>query len=265
MRVGLIIASAFLIGCSSNRQPQVPALDPATAQKQADLFLATLYPDEDINGPICLPNEVIPGETQCQFSYQDEDHWVVGSLLCGNTGCREGQAPAVVAQDQMPPMTQAGGYAMDEEWLYWYSLRSMGGIEIELDFDSWKHKTPAAYRHGYYSHSFRPSAAAKTYYKKTYSTPISHSVSKGYSYSPSAKTSSGYKPAPVTSTPAYKPSTTTPSSGTGYKPSTSTTPTYKPSPAPSPKPTYKPAPSTRSSGYGTSRSTGGASSGGRRR
>lgn len=274
MRMGLLLAigGALLAACS----PAQDQLDPAKAQNNAERFLSTLFPGEDVKGPICLPNEVVPGETQCHYSYQEDDgDWESGSLLCGNLGCREGAAPALVT-------AQVPSQGMDEEWLYWYALTTSGGISIELDFDDWKHKTPSAYRRGYYSSGYRPSSAAKTYYKNTYSAPISKSVGTKYSYTPTTKTTPGYKPPstitrPVSTT-TYTPKTVTspapapkPTTGGswGWGSSSKSTTTgsdssYKPAPVTSPKPSYKPAPSSRSSGYGTSRSSGGYSSGRRR-
>lgn len=228
MRHLLLASILALTACTSS---STAALDPAKAQQQAEKFTAEMYPGVAINGPICLPEEVIDHKTQCSFSFKQGEDFKAGSLICGNGGCREGSAPMVVAQDDRPGF--GSGTTGNNDWLMWYLLFSNGGTTHH--YHSWYDSTPAAYRGAYYSRGYRPPAQATSYYRSNYSKGVT------------STTRSRYTPAPTTS----RPSTTAP------RPTTT-------SPASAPRPVSRPAPSTtRSSGYGTSRSRG--FSGGSRR
>jgi hypothetical protein len=262
---------AFLIGllasCASNEttsttatraMPSAPPFNPQQAQAQAETFLRTLYPNQKLNGPVCMPEEVVDGLTQCSFTTTLDGigPLQVGTILCGNTGCREGEAPVVVQQDLLPAQ-QAGSTTVvqnhggvDNDWLFWYLLWSNGATTHH--YHSWYTSTPVMYRGAYYSRGYVPAPAAVTSYRTNYSRAVTTNSSSKYSYKSSYKTtpaSSSYKTTP----------TTTSRTTTGTK----TTTTSSPKPSSSYRSTPKSAPS-RSSGFSSPSRSSGFRSGGRR-
>lgn len=266
---------AFLIGllasCAGNEtssttasraMPAPPAFNPQQAQAQADIFLRTLYPGQQVNGPVCMPEAVVDGMTQCSFTTRlaGDGPLQVGTILCGNTGCREGEAPVVVQQDLLPPQQATGNTTIvqnhggvDNDWLFWYLLWNNGATTHH--YHSWYTTTPVVYRSAYYTRGYVPAPAAVSGYRTNYSRAVTTSSSSKYSY----KSSGSYKTTPPSS--SYK---TTPSSSTSRTSGSTKTTSGSPKPTSSGyKSTPKPAPS-RSSGFSSPSRSSGFRSGGRR-
>lgn len=224
----------------------VRALDPESAQFHAKNYLDTLLAAGTYRGPVCLPEAVVDGMTQCSYSMDTASGNQIGTLLCGNTGCREGQAPAVIPQEIAPQQvaTNTSGHSsISDDWLFWYLLYNNGGTTHY--YHSWYDSTPPAYRGAYYSTGYRPAPQTINYYHTTYSAPISRS-SQRFVGSASSRTVTTAKPSTVPK----------PTSGLFGSSPAKTTPTKTTPISTAPKPLPKPAPK-RSTGIGApTRSTG---------
>lgn len=230
----LVICSLLLAACASEVEPEEVAkkFDPIKSQLQADTFVSNLFPEVEINGPICMPEAVVEDMTQCSYSMKLEERWQVGTILCNDLGCRQGEAPAVVPDEMAVEATNntSGGVSsgINNDWLLWYMLFSNGGTTHH--YNSWYNNTPPAYRSAYYSRTYTPSSDAVNHYKTNYSAGVSAGATKRYPVKSSSSSTS--RTAPKTS------------------------PISAPKVTPSPRPISMPAPS-RSSGFGRStRSSG---------
>lgn len=279
---------AGLIACSSetssnSRQvstgpsASIPVQSPLNvemAQQHAATYLGTLFPGGEVHGPVCMPEEVVDGLTQCSYSLHSGTEWLVGTLLCGNLGCREGEAPASVPPDLAPQMASAApvsGVApvvvqqssVTDDWLFWYLLFNNGGTTHH--YHHWYDSTPSTYRSAYYSPGYRPTPASVNYYHTTYSAPVATSSRRFSAPTNSSLSRPAVKTTPGTGTSTRTTKTvTTPAKVTPTVKPVSSAPVPVASPKPvtvSPKPlpvAPKPAPTTRrSTGFGTpTRSTG---------
>ncbi len=252
--IGLTLALS-MVACGDSGASSAPEyLNVEMAQLQADTFLKNLFPGMVVNGPVCMPEVVVDQMTQCSYSVQDGAGWKVGTLVCGNTGCRSAGEPLPVRQEMMPSATTSSAGHLDNDWLYWYLLYNNHSVGVY--YNSWYVATPPSYRMGYYANHIRPSPVSVNYYHTTYAPSVVQSSQK-YS-SPSYR-------APTARSAGYRSPTTyrSPTGSVGTTPSVSR-PAPRPSysaPRPSaPKPSYsapRPSPrpsSSRSSGYGVSRS-----------
>lgn len=249
-----------LVACGSSEAPtaqveKLPTLNVETAQLQAETYIKNLFPGTEVNGPVCMPEAVVDQYTQCSYSMRSGESWQVGTLLCSNLGCREGEAPTVVAADVAPPVQASSGHGgMDNDWLFYYMLLNSGAVHGP--YSVWYSSTPAVYRSAYYGVGYRPTIESRTYYTRTYSAPIRSTSTQRFSSVTTGRPGVTRTTTPTTSrtTPATStPRTTTPSTRSSA-PTTSTprttTPSTRSTPAPAPRaaPAPRPAPS-RSSGF----------------
>lgn len=249
------LASLLVIGCRSEPEvPRTPPLDAKMAQLNADAFTGNMFPGAQVQGPICLPEAVYDQTTQCSFTVRQADGtYLAGTLLCDNNSCREGEAPALVAQDTLPTAAYAaqdGG--IPDEWLLWYMLANSGGTHY--GYNSWYNSTPSYYRQTYYSRGYQPSVATIHHYHTTYAAPIQRTMTVKYKSAPVAPTIKRTTPAP-TSFFGRKTTSPAPTVAPSTTPSSTSRPVVAPRPAaPKPAPAVRPSPKS-SSGFGTSRSS----------
>lgn len=246
-----LVLAVGLTACGREETPMattevLPTLNVETAQLQAETYIKNLFPETQVNGPVCMPEAVVDQYTQCSYSMRSGESWQVGTLLCSNLGCREGEAPTVVAAD-VAPQAQAsagGGGGMDNDWLFYYMLLNSGAVHGP--YSVWYSSTPVIYRSAYYGVGYHPSVESRTYYTRTYAAPIRTSSTQRFSTVTAGRPGVSRTPVPSTSR------STTPSTSRSTTPSTSrstpTTSTPRATPAPRVAPAPRPAPS-RSSGF----------------
>lgn len=278
LTMALVFGLTACDGSKSETVEALPKLDVETAQLQAETYIKNLFPSTEVNGPVCMPEAVLDQYTQCSYSLPSGESWQVGTLLCSNLGCREGEAPAVVAADLAPQASSTGSHShgMSNDWLFWYMLYNSGGTRVY--YTSWYDSTPAVYRSAYYGVGYRPTVESRTYYTRTYAQPIRNVSTTRFSSvttgrpgvtrttvptSRSVTTPTTNRAVTTPSTSATRP-VTTPTTSRTVTPTTSrpapTTSAPKPAPtrvapAPSPRPVSRPAP-TRSSGFRSPSRTG---------
>lgn len=215
---------------------RVEAFDPAKATLKGSEYVKALYGTKSPNGPICMPEAVANGYTQCSYTYTETDGTLkAGTILCSSTGCMDGEAAVTVASTDMPAQA-TGSSGIDNEWLMWYLLFSNGGTSSH--YHTWYSSTPDYGRGAYYASGYTPSTASKSYYTSTYKAPVTSASSSK-----------------ITTKTTYTSATTSTKSPSATSSSTSGTSTKATS-----------ASTKRSSGVGTSsRSSGVRSSGSRGR
>lgn len=248
----------LMVGCGGSKAKTEP-LDPGKANAAAQTYVSTLYADKGVKGPVCMPEAVVDGYTQCSFTYDETGTTSetptgdtvtttttkVATVLCNNNGCMEGDAPTMMSAD-IAPETYAsnGGHdSITDDWLFWYMLYSSGGTTHH--YHGWYDSTPHYGRTAYYSKTYTPTAKSTSYYKSSYSSTVKKSSTSKYSSKTSPK-----KKATTKKTSTSKKTTTSKTK------SNSTTTTKK-------KTTTKK--SNRSSGYGTKKRSSGSRSRSRRR
>lgn len=264
LAMALVFGLAACGGNKSETTESLPRLDVETAQLQAETYIKNLFPASEVNGPVCMPEAVVDQYTQCSYSLRDGEGWQVGTLLCSNVGCREGEAPTTVAANLAPQATAGHSHSMSNDWLFWYMLYNSGGTRVY--YSSWYDSTPPAYRSAYYGVGYRPTVESRTYYTRTYAQPIRSTSTTRFStittsrpnVTRSTPSTTRTVTSPVTPTTRTPVTTPAPTRSTPVVPATSrtvspvTTPkTSTPTrvaPAPSPRPISRPAP-TRSSGF----------------
>jgi len=227
--IALTLGALLLAGCSKDSNTttgstsgsaveETPPLDPAKAAEHAKTFLATLFPDSDVNGPICLPEEVVDGYTQCSYTMaakvvepaEGEESAApevkIGTLLCNNAGCMEGDAPALMAEEmaadamaQANANTNSGGSgsthhyhhnSYSDDWLFWYLLYNNGGTTYR--YNSWYDSTPVVHRTAYYSTTYVPSTDSVSSYRTNYGTSVRTNSTTKYATKTKTGRSSGY-------------------------------------------------------------------------
>ncbi len=233
---GLLVASSLLLACGNsdhrtvNTIPVEPPLDPQLASVNAKAYLDALIPPGQYGGPICLPETVINNMTQCSYSLNGGTE--IGTILCGNSGCYEGEAPRPLDQNLVGQPTAAAvtpgvshSGIQTEELLLWYLLFNNGAVTHH--YYDWHYATPAAYRSVYFTPLYRPPVTSINYYHTTYSAPVRSSSTQRFS---NVTTSSlSRRPTSVTSSTTSRTSPTTSSR--------TTVPVKSPTVAPVPKTT----------------------------
>ena len=272
-----MFAMVVMVACGGGNTTAVneaEVLNPAKANTAAQSFVGTLYANQNVKGPVCMPEAVVDGYTQCSFSYQetasvsdattgesvDTKTTHVGTVLCNNNGCMEGDAPTMMAADMAPDgYAETDGHdSITDDWLFWYMLSNNGGTSY--GYNSWYSNTPSYGRSAYYSRTYVPTAQSRTYYTSSYSAPVkSASTTRYSSKTASSKKSTGTTSKSTTGTTSKSTTGTTSKKTTG---SGSTTTSSKSTGSRSTSTTKKTSSSKKSSG---SRSSSRKSSGSRRR